>query len=469
MTASLNGLDCDIAIAGAGISGVFAAIATGRMGAKTVLIERFGSLGGNIGPGMIWGGSLDGEADYTLPGGMAGIPKEFMARLGAMMGDTRANFANISGTCSHLAYQMTQEAGVELMLSAFAGDPIVENGVVRGLLVETVSGKVEVRAAATIDATGTASLAARAGAPIFHHCPPDPSYAPIVRPRYLEERYQKYNEVGLVVLIADVDYPEYEAFLGRGYEPSEEEQQWARENLLPSSSPMLPVLRQALENGDFEPSRELLPNVHLVTSLRIDDYGRGLSAMRFQARGELDVGDWRQVSVIEAEMRAAAHEFLQVHRDHVPGFARAYMAAMSPFVGARGGPSIDAEHVLTVEESIKGSRHDDVLYVNIHEAEHGGAKEGYDFPYRSLLPKGLDGLLVTGRGAGYEQRAHDPSGIRARPSMMVLGQATGVAAAVAVQRDETPRNVNVRQIQSELVKQGLFLGDEQRLKGLGLA
>ena len=108
------------------------------------------------------------------------------------------------------------------------------------------------------------------------------------------------------------------------------------------------------------------------------------------------------------------------------------------------------------------------MYVNIHESLHGGAKEGFDVPYRMLLPRGLDGLLVTGRGAGYQRRGHDPSGMWARPSMMVLGQTTGTAAGLCVRRNESPRNLDVTEFQRFLVEQGLYLGDEARLKALGI-
>ena len=461
-------ISADVAVAGAGIAGVFAAIAAGRAGARTLLIERFGELGGNIGPGMIWGGGLHNEADYTLPGGMAAIPKEFIERLEALLGETARNCPNIAGRSSFLLHEMTREADVELMLSAFAGDPIAEDGVVSGLWVETRSGRVRVSAGVTVDATGEASLAARAGAPIIRHVPPKPSYAPIVRPNYLDERYQKYNEAGLVAIVAGADFPACEQFLADAAGLDDDDCDWARRRGIGPHGPIVGVLRRAAEAGEFDPWRELMPNVHLVTSAAVKGFDKGLGWIRLQARGELDIDDWRQVSVLESEMRAAAHEYLDLLRRRVPGFKKAYIVCMSPFLGTRGGPCIDAEHVLTPEEAIKGSRHDDVLFVNIHEAVHGGAEEGYDFPYRSLLPKGIDGLLVTGRGAGYERRAHDPSGIRARPSMMIIGQVTGEAAALAVARNESARRLDVHALQAVLVGRGIHLGDAARLAQLGL-
>jgi hypothetical protein len=90
-------------------------------------------------------------------------------------------------------------------------------------------------------------------------------------------------------------------------------------------------------------------------------------------------------------------------------------------------------------------------------------------PLGSLLPKRIAGLLVCGRGAAYLRRGHDPSGLRARPSMMIFGEAAGTVAAVAARAGVSPKRVDIRKVQRLLLKSGIFLGDAQRLKELGLA
>ncbi len=85
-----------------------------------------------------------------------------------------------------------------------------------------------------------------------------------------------------------------------------------------------------------------------------------------------------------------------------------------------------------------------MLFVNVHEGRppHAGAVEGCDVPYRCLLPRGVDNLLVVGRGAAYVRRGHDPTGMRARPLVMVLGQAAGVAATLAIESNTTVKGSN---------------------------
>jgi hypothetical protein len=84
-----------------------------------------------------------------------------------------------------------------------------------------------------------------------------------------------------------------------------------------------------------------------------------------------------------------------------------------------------------------------------------------------LLPKKIDGLLVTGRGAGFLRRGHDPA-TRERTNMMALGQATGIAAALAAAKGLTPRKLDVKELQSTLIRAGYYLGDDERLAELGI-
>ncbi len=461
--------DVDVVVAGAGISGMFAALAAARMGAKTLLIDRFGSLGGNLGPGMIWGGGPYNEADKTLPGGMTGIPKEFVERMEAMMRDLPRNYASFSSVISYLASKMMDEAKVKLILSAYVADPIVRNGKVEGLFVETVSGRVAVKAKVTVDATGEGVLAARAGAPMIRVTPPKPSFEPIVRPTYLDKRFKVYDDGGLYALIAGCDFAQYQEFAKQKIEATDELKQWIKDHRFEwFGYPWVIAGRQALENGDYKLIQELAPKIWLWSVPHVQVIAGEVGAIQGQAFGSFQHDDWRDVTKLEKLVRDAMYDFVLFLRKYIPGMQKAHLLFIAPFQGTRGGPHIDAERTLTIEESIKGVRFDDVIFVNIHEGLHGGAKEGYDVPYRMLLPKGLDGLLVTGRGAGYVRRGHDPSGLRARPSMMILGQATGVAAALAAKGNTTPRKLDPKRLQKTLLTQGIVLGDKARLGQLGI-
>jgi flavin-dependent dehydrogenase len=147
--------DADVVVAGGGVSGIFAAIAAARNGAKTVLIERASSVGGNSGPGLNPGGGVQLPGPYKDTGDgypkiwiypeIAGIPKEFAERLQALNKQHLAarphNTLNLSNSISYLGTKMLKEAGVELLLSTDATDPIMEGNTVKGVFVENKSGR----------------------------------------------------------------------------------------------------------------------------------------------------------------------------------------------------------------------------------------------------------------------------------------------------------------------------------------
>ena len=206
-----------------------------------------------------------------------------------------------------------------------------------------------------------------------------------------------------------------------------------------------------------------------ATVQRQFDYGGGMRAFWVTANGAMDPGNPVQISELEVALRQYAVESVRFLQRRIPGYAHAYLAFTQPYLSFRGGPRIEGEHTLTVEEMFASTRFDDVLYRNAHESlNHGGAPGGFDVPLRCAIPKGLDGLLVCGRGAAYERRGHDPSGMRARPGMMVFGQCIGAAAATAALDGASTRNVDIRKVQRRLLEGGIYLGEENRLRELGL-
>ena len=487
--------DVDVVVAGAGCAGVFAALAAARNGAKTLLIDRFGTLGGNVGPGMIYGCvSPFAEAPLHLPGGNAGIPKEAETRVEMLRAgrlQTRPLYASLF---SRVMAQMMDESGVELMLSAHAADPIVEGGKVGGLFVETKSGRVAVRARTVIDDTAEADVAKRAGAPMIRHVPPDPDFSPVILQRYRQEFYSNWNEVGLIFLVAGIDWPRYEEFIKDSQavvaeglphiEPNGlvDRQRSDVSPALRYPSKLVAALKSAWESGEYKLAYDFRPGagVFWQSNMNCPERGfvrlaDGLGEGTTIIYGDVDTDDWEQVSRAEHELRKHAHATVEFMRRAAPGFENAYVVVTAPFAGARGGPCIEGDYVVTPQDIVTGARHPDVMVRSIWEARRivGNKKatpasaDGYDLPYRMMLPKGLDNLLVVGRGSSYIRRGHDPA-TRARVTQFHLGQAAGMAAALARRTGATARTVDMKELQRELLKQGFFLGTDARLKELGL-
>jgi NADPH-dependent 2,4-dienoyl-CoA reductase/sulfur reductase-like enzyme len=157
-----------VLVAGGGITGIIAALAAGRLGVRTLVVEPFGSLGGNMGPGMFAGGSLHLalKNPEAFPDGLGGIPQEFNERV--VHHEERrvgSDYLRDSKTVPYVATRMLEEAGVGILLFSSVVDVVKEEDRLTGILVENKSGTLAIRSRVAVDCTGTADVADRAGAP----------------------------------------------------------------------------------------------------------------------------------------------------------------------------------------------------------------------------------------------------------------------------------------------------------------
>ncbi|MHB9071769.1 MAG: FAD-dependent oxidoreductase [Sedimentisphaerales bacterium] len=447
--------DVDVAVCGGGVSGVMAALAAARHGASTIIIDRFGRLGGNIGPGLWIGGTLhlalkssQGPEDYDAyisKVGLGGLPEEFIkrvtfARPGAeklssdVIDDLNFKHYNVPGyrlgygmsqrsdrlgyfvdslLCSRVLDQMMEESGVKQLLSAYVTDPIVENNVVKGIMAETKSGRIAIKAKVIIDATGEADVCARAGIAI-RQLNPNP---------------------GLLCACGGIDWHKYETQNGT-------------------------ALYTAVCNGD---QKFVLPrkfdNYQLVVSALSRFAEADLGGWRTGTEGTVDITDPIVLTMLERRHRELAWDFAECLQRTVPGFENAYLMIVGEYFHGRGGRFSDCEYRITIDDVKLQKRFDDVVFVYRDDK----MPNDVDIPYRSFIPKKLDGLLVCGRSG----IVYGPN-IRARNSILLHGQAAGVAAALSVQQCVQPRVLNVRKLQSTLLAMRCPLGSDERLRELGL-
>ena len=470
--------DVDVAVVGAGISGLFAAIAAGRLGAKTLLIDRFGALGGNLGPGMIIGGSAFDAADATLPNGVAGIHKEMLALMEPLRHSSRHFYPDESNIISYLGVKMAEQAGVELLLSVTAADPIIEGNKVTGIFVEGKSGRVAVKAKVVVDASGEGDIASRAGVPMVTDLAPDPDW-PMIRPTFLRPEFVPWNDTGIYYVMASVDIATFQSLLDSEVILRDEERTWVKERGrimdwgFLFADPLVPLFKEGWDSGEYLFHKEIEPLVYAEVAsfpLGVHAEENGLMGNRMSMGGAIRRDDMKQISRLESAIRVFAFETARFFHDRIPGFEESYLLFMSPYFSARGGPYIDGEYTLTPYDLRHGVKFDDVMFQNIYASRVvDGKRTGFDTPYRTMLPKEIDGLLATGRVAAYVRRGHDPGTFRARNAVMLHGEAAGTAAALAVKDGVAPRDLDVKKLQRQLIKQGLPLGDKERLAELGLA
>lgn len=442
----------EVLVVGSGPAGLAAAISAARSGASVRMIERFGFLGGNltaalVGPCMT-SFSLDGRTQLVR-----GIFDEFVRRMeregGAVHPSETKNGTPYAGfirfghdavtpfdveSAKRVSMEMALEAGVELLLHTWAFDAIVEDGVVRGVVVLNKSGVTYLPADTVIDATGDGDIAAFAGAEFKIGRDTDGLMQPMT----------------LFFRIGNVDDAAVEEY--------KEEHP---EELFPFQS----IVEKATESGRYRLPRRgvqmfktLEPGVWRINTTRV----LGLDGTNARDLTEGEIQARRQVEVL-----------MDFFRKELPGLADCKLIDTAATIGVRETRRVVGEYELTLQDLVDGRHFHDVIAVagypvDIHSptGTHGPFDDGiqptanvYEIPYRSLVPAKIDGLLVAGRciSATHEALA----AVRVMPPSFAMGEAAGIAAAQAVSTRKAVRDIDVSHLQSVLLAQGAYLGAER--------
>ncbi|MNI21660.1 FAD dependent oxidoreductase [compost metagenome] len=175
-----------------------------------------------------------------------------------------------------------------------------------------------------------------------------------------------------------------------------------------------------------------------------------------------------ELTEAEIEGRRQVQQLVSFLKKEVPGFEESYLQTTAPQIGVRESRRIIGEYMLTAEELLASCRFEDVIArgaypVDIHNPDGEGTilkhlpeGEWYDIPFRTLVPKKIENLLVGGRPISATHEAH--SAIRVQPIAMAIGQAAGIAAALCANEQVLPRELDVRKVQEALTGQGAILG-----------
>ena len=413
----------DVLVVGAGSAGSTAAIAAARTGAQTLLVDRFGFLGGTS------TAVLDTFYAFYTPGSqpqkvVSGIPDDVVGRLRERgMAFERPN---TYGAGTGITYdpealkrvwdEFVAEAGVRVLLHSFVFGVEAADGRVISVDVATKSGVRRIRARVVVDASGDADVCALAGAP--YEAPGD-----------------DVQSLSTVFRVAGVDVARAEAV------PKQE--LWA-------------LMREARDSGEYALTR-------IEGSIHRTPHEGVMMALMTRVRS-VDATDVEQLSAAEREGRRQAHEYFRFLRERVPGYERAVLVSTSPAIGVRESRRIVGEHVLTAEEILAATRFDDQIArcgapIEDHHAgddtrwlylEDGAT---YGIPFRCLQPQRLDNVLVAGRCFSATHDAH--ASARSMGTCMAMGQAAGTAAALA----KEPKRLDAQVLRTRLREDGADVGD----------
>jgi hypothetical protein len=442
----------DVIVAGGGPSGLCAAVAAARNGAKVLLVERYGFIGGNataslVGPWMTFHATADTQV-------VDGLPEEIVQRLkqvGGSLGhvrDTTGYVATVTPfdaeTLKFVAFEMCQEAGVELLLHSFITGVLTEGDRVTGIVVHNKSGRTELKAPVVIDCTGDGDVATLAGAEFQQGREQDGLTQPMT----------------LMFKLANVDLGKVRAYMKAN--PSEFYKRTMLQDLDHlqhlSVNGFYSILQDAIAKGELKLKRDMVLFFQTVHDDEVT-----VNMTRVQG---LDGTDAWQLTQAEIELRKQVMQLVAFFRSRVPGFERAYLSSTGVQAGVRETRRIVGEYVLTAEDIIDGRHFPDIVSryaypIDIHDPAGNGTRTirlrsgSYEIPFRALLPRGIDGLIVAGRCISCTHEAL--AAIRTMPSAMALGQAAGTAAALAVASGRRLRGLDLAELHGVLREQGANL------------
>ena len=400
----------DVVVVGGGPAGIAAAVSAARQGAATLLVERYGFLGGmGTAGGVTNFAGLYGRRGGVMQPLVRGVAEELLQRIDAL-GGLNAPQDGLQGRIRVRSYdipaykcaadQLLAAAGAGLLFHAWAaGVALADDGRIDAVLVETKSGRRALRAREFVDASGDADIAHFAGVP---------------------------HEVGdgagdalypsTMFRIGNVDAARAQAAIGE-------------------FKAIDALMERVADRYDF-PRRGAI----LRPQRNPGVWRANVTQLRNAAGRAVDATDARQLSAAEVEGRRQIVEYMRFLRTEVPGFEAAEIDEIAPQVGVRETRRIFGAYRLTGEDVLAGATFEDVIGLNAWPVEmHLAGRIDWAFPrdadnaynqlpWRMLVPQGPANLLVAGRCASMEHLGQ--SAARASGACFVMGQAAGVAAAL---------------------------------------
>ncbi len=407
----------DVIVVGGGPGGVPAAVAAARNGARVLLIERYGFLGGMATSALVHPYMKYNAGDQII---IQGLFKEFLDILeenGALLPDRRTFDVE---SMKWLLDRFVLDSNVDLLLHTSAIGVFHKDNQIKAVKVYHKGGVEDLSADFFIDATGDGDIAAWAGSKIEIGRDSDHAVQPMTT----------------CFRMANVEIDK-----------------------IPESGEINKLYDKAKANGEIENPRE---NVLKFKTVHPDVVH--FNTTRIIGKSALD--GW-ELTQAECEGRRQVEQMVSFLKKYISGFEQSYLSKIAAQIGIRESRRVIGEYILTGEDVIKARHFKDAIAcasydIDIHNPSGTGTvirrlEPGtyYQIPYRCLLPLNIDNCIVASRCISATHEAH--SSLRVQPIVWALGQAAGIAAAICMQRNIIPKNVDINELQKTLTDQGAFL------------
>ncbi len=421
---------CDVLVIGGGPAGTAASVAAAREGADVVLVERYNHLGGLSTGGLVsW---IDRMADWQGNLVVAGIGKELLDRCGddATIGPEqdiwgsknpleasywRVRTAGLRGTVQWsptvdpevlklVTHDIVREAKVHVLMHCWVVDTLHDDGRVNGVIFESKQGRFALKAPVVVDCTGDGDVFAYADARYDDDFDPESAHARLNTSfRFGNVHMRKYLDFRM---LRDAEHKA--------------------------------VMRKASAQGI-----QLLAHATPYESIAL------FLTPKLAGYSALNVADLTEVEFIS---RDVARKGLEFYRENVPGFERAWIHDTASQVGTRHARRLIGEERITIQHWRADGRYSDSIGLCPGFTE---AFPTLQIPYRSLVPERVEGLLAAGRNLSADTKSH--AALREIPECWVMGEAAGIAGAIAVSDGVDLRDVPIAELQSRLTKRGAII------------
>ena len=414
----------DVVVAGGGASGLIAAKAAARNGAKTLLVERQGCLGGvgttcyvaqylgffNDELQAVWGTPNEFLKEIVKAGGSDGFTYYTMAEASASPMNIY-NFPFNPEVVKYVADDFVQDENIDVLFHAQVADALVQDGIISGVTLQCVGGRIGVAAKAIVDATGDATVAHLAGVQFLSD----------------SSAIDQKQPTSLVFRLSNVDVKRFRAI------PRERKRELA--------------LAGVKKGEIFWESLSFMstPGGHDAICLM----------SRIKGLDMLDAVDLSEAEYIGRRQVQSIVKFLQ---ENVDGFEKAVLANIAARVGVRETRRIRGRHVLTLKDILEDRQFPDSVAlgcgpVDVHDPNGAGItlmmpERPWQIPMRSLLPDGIEGLIVTGRAISATHEAN--AGSRHMATAMALGEAAGTMAAIAAEEGASMAGLDPKVVRDRL-------------------